>query len=52
MGNEELMDLLYKTYTDTLSGVETMADLIKAKAQIEVVDFIKMQLTKPKKRSK
>ncbi len=46
------MDLLYKTYTDTLSGIKTMEDLIRAKAHREVVDFVKMQLTQPKKRSK
>ncbi len=51
MGNEELMDKLEKTYVDTLVGINTQEDLIKAKAYREVVDFVKMQLTQPRRRS-
>jgi len=53
MSNVELIDMLDKTYPDTLSGIENEKDLIIAKARMDVVNFVKMQFeSKPKKRSK
>ena len=53
MSNIELIEALDKTYPDTLNGVKTHEDLIIAKARLDVVSFVKMQLEeRPKRRSK
>jgi len=43
----EIIEELDKVYVDTLSGINTHDDLVKAKAHQEVVDFIK-NLLEPK----
>jgi len=53
MGIVELIELLETTYPDTINGIKTQEELIVAKAHLEVVQFVKMQMeTKPKKRKK
>ena len=52
MSNEELLEELNNMYLNTIDGITTQEELIRAKAHREVVEFITMRLTQPKKRSK
>jgi len=53
MGNLELIEALENTYPDTLDGIKTQEQLIRAKAYRDVVNFVKLQLDpQPKKRNK
>ena len=38
----ELLKLLEETYPDSVFGIETMEDVIRLKAQLEMIEHIKL----------
>ena len=50
MGNEDLLKTLEEEYPNTIDGIENMNDLIKVKAQQELVAHIRLLLTPAPKR--
>jgi len=50
MRAEDLLDILEKEYPNSLDGIETQHDLVKAKAQQEIIAYIRLLVTEPPKR--